>query len=227
MEGTVIIDTFTLNDKYLLLICSIVLLIGNIIFFLKINNIDKPQSFQIKNKRKGYSFLLIMFLICSFSCLLIAMPILNEKTLKNEDLLCEALVDNHNSLIVLHDVEDTYYPKYENWNISWYTVSVKDERYRHSEKVVGSYISESSTIYETENGSFFCIKRIAIPKEYRGNETFAYWYTNVFVLYNIVIACIFYPLFSLYKKQINFIWHVQSEVSTILIAILISSVLIF
>jgi hypothetical protein len=194
---------------------------------MKINNIDEPQSFQIMNKRKGYSFLLIMLLICVFSFLLVAMPLLNEKTLKNENILCEALVDNHNSLIVLHAVEDTYYPKYENWNISWYTVSVKDERYRHFEKVVGSYISESTTFYETEDGSLFCIKGIATPKEYRGNETFAYWYTNVFVFYNIIIACIFYPLFSLCKKQINFVWRVQSEVSTIMIAILISNVLIF
>lgn len=236
MEETVFIDVFTLTDKYTLVFISIFFLVFNIATFLVLTSLNKSSKYCFKNKRDGFRYLTVFSLVVLFSFFVLAFPYLSEKTLNTEDVLYEGYFGE--SGILFKEIDGTYYPTYYDGNLSWYTVSVKDERYL---EVVGAkpftyervddtvyiYESEDNGLYRTDDKGYYAIAEAIKPKEYRGTEASSYWYCLVLSCYNIIIAILLYPLLSLYETKIHFMWNTQNTVSTILLSILISHVLLF
>ena len=65
------------------------------------------------------------------------------------------------------------------------------------------------------------------PKEQRGIEVPAFWYSFTFIIYNFLIAILAYPLFSLYNSHIILMWKSQNMISNILLAIIVSYTFMF
>jgi hypothetical protein len=237
MEEVVLIDPFTLADKYQLILNSIFLLVLNIIVFLKLKAAMKNSKYQIKSKTTSYIGATIIGTLIFTSFFLIILPHLNEKTLKTDEVLSEGYVGEN--VVFFEKIENAHYPKYENGTISWYTVKVKDERYRESVTAEPEfYIAKddtfyvngnesSSVVYRTDDQKLLVIHEMIGTREYRGTDAFSYWYSFILVIYNIIVAVALYPLLYINEEQVRFIWKAQYEVSTIFIAIFISQVLLF
>lgn len=236
MEEAVFLDMFTLADKYQMIRISLLLIILNIAVFQKLTSITEENKYQIKTRKECVFYLLIVAFVIIASFSLISMPYLNEKTLKTEEKLYEGYFGEGGAYFTV--VEEAYYPEYENGNLSWYTVPVKDKKhleivkaksvvYKRNGDIVNIYESADQGIYRTDDERNFGIAEATGPKEHRGNETVSYWYSLALIFYNIVIAGALYPLLSMYREHVHFIWSTQNMISSLFLAILLSDVLLF
>jgi len=105
----------------------------------------------------------------------------------------------------------------------------KDQRYLQSEKVIAKYnsIQNNLQLYKLNDSRIVSIVEPIEPVKYRGTEAQSYWYSIIFVSYNILIAIFAYPLFSIYNKYIKLLWKSQNIISTIILSITISYAFMF
>ena len=187
-------------------------------------NLDKVKKFQLKNKNKAiYIIVCLIFIFFSF---FITVPYIEQKTVISEKILTEALI-NENNKILFQPIENTYFPQYNGSYILWYTKNFDDKRYLQSEKVIKTYFSNQLVLYETNNSRVLSIVEGKRPLKFRGIETQSYYYSIMLIIYNMIIAILAYPLFTVYKNQIKLLWKTQNIISSILLAITISSTFIF
>lgn len=225
------IELFTLNDKYNLMLIAIFILIVNVSIFVKLESLNEIKKVQILNKK--HVFLYITFLVVSIilSFTFFTMPYVEKNTIEFEKILCEALFDyesdNEKKFIKLEPIENTYYPTYNNLIISWYTRDFKDEKYIQHADVIKVHTEYKPLIYEMNDSKNLSIVIAPKPKEQRGIEVPAFWYSLTFTIYNFLIAIFVYPLFSLHSSFIKLMWKSQNMISNILLAIIISYTFIF
>ena len=221
------LELFTLHDKYMLMFLAILILTFSVGLFVWLESLDEMKKIQIKSKRIIILYISIFTILLILFSIFIAKPFVENKTIKVENVLSEALIDNEN-VIMLTPIENAYYPTFNGNNISWYTKEFRDQRYLQSKKVSGIYICSQRKIYELDNDSrLLSIEQPEKPVEIRGNEIQSFWYSLVFVVYNIFIAIIAFPLFSVYKIYIKLLWKSQNIISILLLAIMISETFIF
>jgi hypothetical protein len=203
---------------------SILLLIFNIGLFVKLEDLKNVKKFQLTKKDIGiYLFVCLLFLFLS---ILIALPYIQQKTIVSEKVLSEALFNEDNQ-ILLQPVENTFFPRYNGSYILWYTKNFEDKRYLQAEKVLKVYTAQQSTLYEINNSRILSIVDAKKPLKYRGIETQSYYYSFILIIYNLVIALLAYPLYSIYENKITLLWKTQNIFSSILLAIIISSTFMF
>lgn len=222
------IELFTLKDKYTLIIFAIILLTINIFIFLELKSLKYAKKYQLKTKKQKYLYILSIAIIV-ISSLFFTIPYLEQKTMITQDTLCEGLIDEEIHYIKLVNIENTYYPTYNKSDsvISWYTRDARNPKYLESVNV-SVYKKEGSPIlYIDENLTILAIVKATKPKENRGIETQSYWYSFIFIIYNLLIAIFAYPMFLAYKRQIKMMWKTQNIVSSILLAIIISQTFMF
>ena len=221
------LELFTLHDKYMLMFLAILILTFSVGLFVWLESLDEMKKIQIKSKRIIILYISIFTILLILSSIFIAKPFVENKTIKVENVLSEALIDNEN-VIMLTPIENAYYPTFNGNNISWYTKEFKDQRYLQSKKVSEIYICSQRKIYELDNDSrLLSIEQPEKPVEIRGTEVQSFWYSLVFVVYNIFIAIIVFPLFTVYKIYIKLLWKSQNIISILLLAIMISETFIF
>ena len=221
------LELFTLHDKYMLMFLAIFLLTFSVGLFVWLESLNEMKKLQIKSKRIIVSYISIFTILLILTSIFIAIPFVENKTIKVENILSEALI-NENDLIVLTPIENAYYPTFNGNNISWYTNEFRDQRYLQSKKVSEIYIFPQTKIYELNNDSrLLSIEQPEKPVEIRGNEIQSFWYSLVFVVYNIFIAIVAFPLFSVYKIYIKLLWKSQNIISILLLAIMISETFMF
>ena len=222
------LDIFTLHDKYMLMSLAILILIFSVGLFVWLESLNEMKKIQIKSKKIIILHISIFTILLILSSIFVAIPFVENKTIKVEKRLTEALIDNENNLIMLTPIENAYYPTFNDDNISWYTKEFKDQRYLQSEKVNQTYTIQQVEIYELNNDSrLLSILEPTKPVVIRGNEVQSFWYSLVFVVYNILIAIIVFPLFSVYKVYIKLLWKSQNIISILLLAIMISDTFMF
>lgn len=224
-------ELFTIKDKYTLIIFVIIILIINILIFLELESTKNTKKYQVKSKKRVSLYVSSLAIIIVIS-LFITVPYLEQKTMITEEILCEGLEDNEGNYIKLVPIEETYYPtyNYSDSSISWYNKSVRNEKYLNSEHVdiyLVQRTNKNNVLYTNNESMILAIVNATKPKEYRGIETQSYWYSLIFVVYNLIIAILTYPLLSIYKKQIKIMWRTQNIMSSILLAIIISQTFIF
>lgn len=218
------LELFTLSDKYFLMFMSTLLLVFSVGLFVWFENVDKVKRFQIPSKKMVRSYLLICTTLLFLSFMFLAIPFVEHKTISIEITLNEVLIDNENDLIVQKIIENAYYPTFNGSFISWYTKDVRDKRYLQSKKVIQIDNTQRISIYELYNDS----RLLSInddserPIEIRGAEVQSFWYSLVFVIYNIVVAIIMLPLFSMHGNNIKLLWKSQNIISILLLSIMIS-----
>lgn len=222
------LDIFTLHDKYMLMFLAILILIFSVGLFVWLESLNEMKKIQIKSKKIIILYISIFTILLILSSIFVAIPFVENKTIKAEMKLTEVLVDNENNLIELTPIENAYYPTFNDNNISWYTKEFKDQRYLQSETVSQIYTFQDVIIYELNNDSrLLSIQEPKKPVEIRGTEVQSFWYSLVFVVYNIFIAIIAFPLFSVYKIYIKLLWKSQNIISILLLAIMISDTFMF
>ena len=226
------LELFTLQDKYMLMFLAILIFIFSVGLFVWLESLNETKKIQIKSKKviRAYKSIFSILLILSF--VFVAIPLVENKTINVEKRLVEALIDNENELIMFKAVENAYYPAvnvtFHEKVISWYTVDFKDQRYLHSEEILDTAVrSDGLLLYEVNNSRILAINETEKPVEYRGTDVQSFWYSLVFVIYNILIAIIVYPLFSVYKAYIKLLWKSQNIISILLLSIMISNSFVF
>lgn len=226
------IELFTLKDKYTLISFTIFLLIINIVIFLELESLKSAKKYQLKTKKRKLLYISLLAIII-ISSLFLTIPYLEQKTMIKEEILCEGLQDDKFHYIKLVQIENTYYPTYNDTNsvISYYTRDVRNQKYLESEKVYFYKYHPTNkndpVLYINNNSTILAIAKATKPKEYRGMETQSYWYSFIFVIYNLLIALSVYPLFLVYKRKIKIMWRTQNIMSSILLAIIISQTFMF
>ena len=220
------IELFTLQDKYNLMLIAIFILIVNVSIFIKLESLIVIKKFQILNKKTILLYITSLFFLIILS-LTFTIPYVEQNTIEFETILSEALIDNEKNSIKLERIENTYYPTYNNSIISWYTRDFKDERYIQHENVAQVYTINQQLVYEMNDSRYLSIMIAPKPKEHRGTETSAFWYSFTFIIYNFFIAIFAFPLFSLYNSHIKLMWKSQNMISNILLAIIVSYTFMF
>lgn len=214
-------DYFTIDDKYELLYSSILILIFSVGLFVRLESLNEAKKGQIKSKKIIilYIFLVIILLVASFN--FVVKPYVDDRTMKVETRLCEVLFDHENKQIELKPIEDAYYPTFDGKNISWYSVDFKDQRYLQFEEIDIIHMKYQVKMYKVTNDSRnLTITEGKGPIEVRGIEIQSFWYSLILVFYNILIAIIIYPLFSVYNAQVRLLWKSQNIISLIVLSIM-------
>lgn len=226
------LDFFTFSDKFNLISIGVSILVFNVGLFVWFESLNEVNKFQINTKKTIWIYISIITILLMLSFIFIAVPFIEHKTMQSKNVLSEVLIDNEKHIVVQKAIEGTYYPTFNGTAISWYTQNIEDQRYLQSEKVIEiitiNQNNQPVELYMLNNSRIVSIVGGAIePVKYRGTEAQSYWYSIIFVSYNILIAIFAYPLFSVYTKYIKLLWKSQNIISTIILAITISYAFMF
>lgn len=221
-------ELFTFGDKVNLISIGILILFFNVGLFIRLESLKKVKKLQINAKKPILIYISVISFLLILSFIIIALPFIQHKTIQSKNVLTEVLIDNEKNIMVQKAIEGTYYPTLNGTAISWYSQNTKDQRYLQSEKVKGIIDLNNVKLYELNNSKIVSIvEGIIEPVRYRGTEAQSYWYSIIFVFYNILIAIFAYPLFSVYTEYIKLLWKSQNIISTIILSITISYAFMF
>lgn len=225
------IDVFTLRDKYNLMLFALFVLCINVGLFVRLESLSVAKKIQIQSKKKFAPYIFCIIMLSLLLSIFVTIPYVGSKTIEfNEKLyyfddnisIVDGKIPQYNGKLI----EDAYYPAYKDSVISWYTRDFKDQRYLKRENVSDITYYNQIPVYNTNNSKYL-IHIAQKPKENRGIETHAFWYSITFVVYNFFFAIFAYPLFSLLESEVKLLWKSQNMISNMLLAIMISYTFMF